>query len=547
MLRVSHLSGFNSYLVSSAAAVGALLLLDGEADGFAIDASTADGGTVAVINTGDPTDDLSNVILDASNLVQAGTSPKLLYHASSPYVRWSPHNMFLNSGTPATQNVTLVVGFVYTVTVTGAGGGSITGSDGASGVATTGSPATFTATTTTGTFTYAATLTTIQLNRGPIATAYLATTGAIRIGIPQTYHAATTRYGIWVEPAATNLLLQSEDFATTWTNTNSSETTNATAAPDAQTTADKLVEAADVGQVHSIDQTSASLTSGVVYTFSCFLKAEERTWARLSGATTRFPDNFHADFNLSAGTAGTVGAGATASSIAAVGNGWYRCSVTATCDSTGTNAMSITIGEGDTDVTYNGDGSSGIYVWGAQLEVGATPTSYVPTVTAGATRATDLITVATSTYPHSATNGTVFAQVIFLDTAAVTEGGSSATVINIDDGTANERMLAVRATNTNVSSFVVTDGGGTQVNIADGPAMAGHVVNKIGYSWAANDFDLCVNGTLGTEDTSGSLPTVTTMRLGRRTATTGGYSGIITQVVYLPRTAADAELQSETT
>jgi hypothetical protein len=158
-------------MASSVGAVGALGLLSGESDGFAID-STTYPATVAVIDTGTPANNLSNVGLDAANLVQSGTSPKMVHWNSSPYVRWTPHNLFLNSASPATQNVSLATGALYTVTVTGAGGGNITGSSGASGTATTGSPATFTATGGTGTFTLTGSLDTIQINRGPIAGLY---------------------------------------------------------------------------------------------------------------------------------------------------------------------------------------------------------------------------------------------------------------------------------------------------------------------------------------------------------------------------------------
>ena len=150
--------------------------------------------------------------------------------------------MFLNSGAPVTQNVTLVVGFSYTYGITGVG--TLTGSAGASGAATANNPVTFTATTTTGTFTVSGgTPTTMQINRGPQLTPYLVTTGAIRIGIPQGYDVANSKFGILVEPAATNLLLQAEDISTTWDCTITHlKSINATTAPDGSLTADKLIE-----------------------------------------------------------------------------------------------------------------------------------------------------------------------------------------------------------------------------------------------------------------------------------------------------------------
>ena len=113
--------------------------------------------------------------------------------------------MFVNSATPATQNVTTITGATYTVTVTGSG--SLAGSSGASGTATEGSPVTYVATGTTSTWTLTGSLTKIQMNRGSVATEYLATGASIKIGIPQEYDTTNSEWGILVEPQATNLVL----------------------------------------------------------------------------------------------------------------------------------------------------------------------------------------------------------------------------------------------------------------------------------------------------------------------------------------------------
>jgi hypothetical protein len=187
---------------------GAAGLLMGETDGFAADFTYAVDAKrvakkVASVVTEYVVDDF---------IANAGTSPKMVYDASGSLV-WAPHNLFINSAAPATQNVTLLVGETYTVTVTGTG--SLAGSAGASGTATAASPATFVATTTTGTFTLAGSLTTIQINRGAVATAYLATGAAARIGIALDYHPTThAARGLVAEPTTTNLLLNSGTLST---------------------------------------------------------------------------------------------------------------------------------------------------------------------------------------------------------------------------------------------------------------------------------------------------------------------------------------------
>jgi hypothetical protein len=181
--------------------LGGAGILTGEANGFAGDFMAVDPvKRVAVKVAGVVTE----YAVD-SFIANAGSSPKQVY-GSAGTLTWVPHNLFLNSAAPVTQGVTLVAGQVYTMTVTGSG--SMVGSVGASGTATEGSPATFTATTASGTFTKTGTLSTIQINRGAVATAYLATTSTVRMGV------AVDAAGLLCEPQATNLLLNSTTLST---------------------------------------------------------------------------------------------------------------------------------------------------------------------------------------------------------------------------------------------------------------------------------------------------------------------------------------------
>jgi len=87
------------------------------------------------------------------------------------------------------------------------------------------------------------------------------------------------------------------------------------------------------------------------------------------------------------GSVANTNSGVTAS-IQAVGNGWYRCSITSTCVTGGGARVGVFIASG-TSISYAGDVSKGLLLWGAQLEVGAFPTSYIPTTTAAVTRSAD--------------------------------------------------------------------------------------------------------------------------------------------------------------
>jgi hypothetical protein len=175
--------------------------------------------------------------------------------------------------------------------------------------------------------------------------------------------------------ATTNLLLRSEEFGTTWVPVRSSVSADAIIAPNGTLTADKIVENNEPG-THLISQSGTLISIvGARYTYSVYAKADGRDWLIISpGGTWGY-----AWFNISGGTLGTVvdGGGATTASITNVGNGWYRCVVSATAvDARG---LQFLLSNTNNAVTYTGDGTSGLYLWGAQLEIGSVATAYIPT------------------------------------------------------------------------------------------------------------------------------------------------------------------------
>jgi hypothetical protein len=176
-----------------------------------------------------------------------------------------------------------------------------------------------------------------------------------------------------LQTARTNLLLRSEEFDNAyWIKSASTVTLNATAAPDGVTTADKLVETA-VSNQHYVGAISLNLASNV-YTSSIFAKAAERTEISIfmdTSVTRRVQF-----FNLSTGTLGTNSGGIT-SSIQAFPNGWYKCSITLNAAETLLNVVYTTALSGSNN--YLGNATSGVFLWGAQLEQASTVGEYLPT------------------------------------------------------------------------------------------------------------------------------------------------------------------------
>ena len=295
--------------------------------------------------------------------------------------------------------------------------------------------------------------------------------------------------GLLVEEQSTNLLLRSEDFSTTWVRFNVNASSNAILAPDGTLTADKLTEN-DADNFHRIRQ---GITSGVTGVFSVFLKAAERTRVNLGTSDT----NLIADFDLSAGSV-VSGTG----SIEPFGDGWYRCSISATFTTSGPFLLL----RNSSSEFYTGDGTSGIYLWGAQLEAGSFPTSYIPTTTAAATRNASLADLISGAIANNIRSF----YVEFSSPAVGTRG-----VVSLNDNTANESASVL--TSGTDPRLVVQDGGVEQANINGGTVAAG-VRTRVAVRINADDFAISINGGAVVTDTSGTLPTVDRLMFGRTQA-----------------------------
>jgi hypothetical protein len=179
-----------------------------------------------------------------------------------------------------------------------------------------------------------------------------------------------------LEYAPHNLLLQSQTFDNaSWTKTNSSITANAATAPDGTLTGDKLI--GNSGLNGAVNQ-SISFTSGTSYAVSFFAQKAEFDIVQLRVGSSAFAGttgNRTVDFNLTTGSVSSVGSSISSASITAVGNGWYRCVSIVIPTSTASDSVFIRI-------SNTGDGTSGIYIWGAQLAVGPNALDYTPTTTA---------------------------------------------------------------------------------------------------------------------------------------------------------------------
>ena len=180
-----------------------------------------------------------------------------------------------------------------------------------------------------------------------------------------------------VQWAPNNLLTFSEQFDNAvWGKDRITVTANSAAAPDGTLTAEAVVPTAVAGTHGFGTAPSVTITSGVTYTASVYAKASGYNYFRLR--VYNGSSNLDTYFDISTGAVATIAAGVTAS-IQDGGNGWYRCVCTFTAAATVAGSVFVVqphVAPSDGTASFTGDGTSGILIWGAQLELGSAATTY---------------------------------------------------------------------------------------------------------------------------------------------------------------------------
>jgi hypothetical protein len=393
-----------------------------------------------------------------------------------------------------------------------------------------------------------------QLERGSSATAYNPTTGTAFFG-PRFDHDPATgaSRGLLIEESRQNLLERSEEFDNAyWSNIDATVSANAATSPAATLTADRVHPSTN--SAASVIFRNVAASASTAYSASVFVKAAGKTFGYLQinfNQTTTPIRAFAFTLDLSNGTLGsqqdlvstTTGVTATATSV---GSGWYRLSLSFTTTAL-TDEVSILFGPCDAanDRTVTASGTDGIFAWGAQLEAGAFPTSYIPTTSAAVTRSADSAIVNPISSFYNAAEGTLFAE------ASRFQLVTNSKFISLNSETDTTRSLVVEASGASPQTdqkFLASDGT-NQAAIVFGSAVA-NAVYRMAAVYKVNDFQFAQNGSLGTADTLGTVPSgITRMGIGQFAAggTLFALNGHIRKIAYWPRRLSNALLQALTT
>jgi hypothetical protein len=341
-------------------------------------------------------------------------------------------------------------------------------------------------------------------------------------GIPRIeYDASGNVLGLLVEEQRTNLVIYSERLET-WgkvsvdTGADPVVTANDAIAPDGNLTADKVVF--DLGEGASARSYLANTLTTVAgdHSLSVWLKGEtggEQIVARHVGAV--------------------------AYSLFTLTTEWQRFDLVET-SAGGSSSIHLGLRQG---VVGTINTQATVYIWGAQLEAGAFPTSYIPTAGATATRSADVASIPVADFGYSKSEGTLVVEARHFDS----DSGVS-TVASLGDNTVDYVNMY-----TQYNSYY-------RIGAEGGDVSSGNIVlntggslsdlSKVATSWENNtSFDAARDGTLGAGYTDfapfGTHPT--TMHLGSRSGTVSFLNGHIKSIRYYPRRLTNAQLQELTT
>lgn len=456
------------------------------------------------------------------------------------------------TGTSATftsSSITAVVGGWYRVVITGSSVAGFTRAEVGLVPASTGN--TFS---TTQRVTYVGTGTSVyvwgaQLEPRSSATAYtVTTTQPVTNYIPllETAASGVARFdhnpvtdeslGLLIEESRSNLILRSEDLDTTWSETRATLSLNSVIAPNGTLTADGLIASTD-NNTHFTSQTFTGTAAS--HTFSVYAKAYglNHVALRLFNGTSQVGLAY---YNLSTGATGTVTAGTA--SITSVGNGWYRCSLTATLAASASCTADIQLASADNTNSFIGNAFSGVTLWGSQVELGAFATSYIPTVASQVTRAADVALMTGTNFSswYNQPQGTFFAQF----TPVTANYGANKNIFVVSDNTVNNFNGLRYASSGAFPSLSVSVGGVTQATVLSGTMVAG-TSYKLAGAYSASDFASIRDGGALVTDNAGTVPVVTQAEIGSLTSTSTG-TQTIKKIAYYPIRATNAQLQGLT-
>jgi len=282
-----------------------------------------------------------------------------------------------------------------------------------------------------------------------------------------------------LEPQRTNLFTYSEAFDNAYWSISRIETPYIA----------NVVSPDGTLNAYTLEMSSGETNAGGVFkslsvtgdnSISVFAKKKSANYLVLSDTGTTTNAVY---FDLENGTVGTT-YNATGE-IQYFGNGWYRCTMKYTLTSSGFKFIYLSNVDG---ITTNGvQGGDSIYIYGAQLEIGSYPTSYIPTNGGSVTRSAETCNGAGDAATFNDSEGVLMAEISGLVDA------DDYRMISLNAGNSSNTLFVGLRNDTGNAYFFLISGGSAQATyISDVNATNTNV--KLAVKYKENDVSFYVNG-----------------------------------------------------
>jgi hypothetical protein len=319
-----------------------------------------------------------------------------------------------------------------------------------------------------------------------------------------------------------------------WTAYAASLTPDVTTSPAGTTTGDLFAESATT-DTHLLYR--APTLSAVAYTFSVFYKIVGDRKLALYHTNTNTGRQFDATGVQSSGVFNAPSGGFA---VTPMGNGWYRASITITAVAGANEFRFWIVRASDNALNYLGDGSSGAYLWGAQIEAGAFATSYIPTTTTSLTRNADVVSMTGTNFSdwYNASEGT------FSGTAQIAQlTGTFPIWFSANDGTL-DNFLSCYAFNPSSPNMVcISQVGAVQQYLGVPGPVTVNTKTNVSFAYKSSSLASAMNATGLQSAVSGTIPTVDRLTLGSSTSNFF-LNGHLQKINYWPQRLTNNEVQA---
>jgi len=346
--------------------------------------------------------------------------------------------------------------------------------------------------------------------------------------------------GLLLEQSRTNSITGSNAF-NSWTTSNSTVAASSVVTPEGTADAWKVVEDMLLAN-HTVIRFFTAV-SGTTYTASVWLKSAENGFAFVGLTGGGFAPAF-ISVNLSTGAVITTTGTPIGATSVAHSNGWWRVSFSLAATASLSSVIDIRLSRDGLwgNRPYLGNGVNGMYCYGAQVEAGATATSYIPTVASSVVRSADVCSITGANFSGmwNQSEGTL------LSRTQKTSTNANAFVISASDGGFNNetdlRYNSVSQTAALINVSGASQITGFQANITSGSEVKQSIAYKL------NDCAYAANGASPILDTSALIPTVNRLTIGNVAVAGSTFylNGTIASIRYFRKRLPNAKLQSLT-